>query len=449
MANLLGPVLGGILASARKWRVMFAMNIPFATVAFILLFVAGPEEPGPAINRAKWGSMDWIGGLLSIVWVAPIVLALQEGGSEWGWGDAIIQMLLIGGGLLMAIFICYEFCYVTKRKTKIDPVFPVSLFRIVPIFWLMVNALFVGATFYGGITLLPSRFQIVNNLSAKDAGLYVLLMMMTVPMGAFTGAELSHRFIHGAQWVALAGSTMVLIGTVLLAFLAGGLAVPLISWFAQCHLGIGFGLLGAIALFIQKDNVSYYETAFAVSIYDMVRAMGGTIGVAICSSINHNNLRKEFTKVLPAADVESLMESNFGSITDLSPENQGLAREAYGHVFAYQFRAIAIAAGINVLVAMTMVWTRYFVGFSLERRGDGPYQHWRQEDKGNEEDGTVENGAVDNDPSENVATGNDIGEDDVGENNAGVVDQKRSSPRSPAPKLPRLNGFENISMRDV
>lgn len=438
MANLLGPILGGILASAGKWRVMFGMNIPFATVALALLFMAGPEEPGPFFKRSQWRSMDRIGGLMSIVWVAPIVLALQEGGAEWPWDSTIIKGLLIGGGSFVVIFIWYEVFYLTKRSGKTNPVFPGSLFRFAPIFWLMINAVFIGATFYGAIIILPSRLQIVNGMSAKSAGLHLLVMMMTVPMGALSGAELSHRFVYGAQWVALLGSIMVLVGTVLLTFLPSGLEVPLSFWFAQCHLGIGFGFLGAIALFVQKDNVSYRELGVAISIYDMARAMGGTIGVAICSAIAHKNLRNEFAKVLPADEVESLLQSNFGSISSLSLNNQRLAREAYGYVFGYEFYAMAVAAGVNVLVAVAMVWTRYFVGFSLRKRGDGPCQCWREEEKGDVAVVPV---------AESFVSGNVAEEDD-----ADVVHQKRSSsierPRSPTP-VPTLPGldFEDISMR--
>ncbi|QDS72167.1 hypothetical protein FKW77_004611 [Venturia effusa] len=464
VANVLGPALGGVLASAGKWRLMFTMNVPIATLAFVLLLVAGPEKPGPIIDRAKWRSMDWIGGLLSIICIAPMVLALQEGGAEWAWDSAVSQGLLVFGGLCMLMFIWYEIFCLPKRKSLIDPVLPSSMFRVAPIFWLLVNALFIGLTFYGGLTLLPSRLQIVNDLSAGSAGLHLLVMTMTLPLGAFTGAEFSQRFVHGAQWSALAGTTMVLIGTILLVFLPGGLEIPLSAWVAQCHLGIGFGILGAIALFVQKDNVGYNELTSATSIYDMIRAMGGTIGVAICSAISHRSIRNEFTKVLPANDVQSLLASNFGSITELSRDNQRRAREAYGHVFGYQFQALAIAAGFNVLVAMVMVWTRYFVGLSLTRRGDSPYQHWRKEVKEtnedeHEEDAISEDIEADSHAGANYAARNlhesedDAGANDAGEQRADVTRQGRlpstGQRKSSAPTLPRLSRFENRSMENV
>lgn len=416
-ANLLGPILGGILASAGKWRVMFGMNIPLASLAFVLLFVAVPEEPGPIVNRAKLRRMDWIGGLLSVLFAAPIVLALQEGGEHWAWDSVVIKGFTISGGLMLSFFIVYEAFVVVKRK--VDPVFPCSIFRIAPVFWLMLNALLIGATFYGAIILLPSRFQIVNNMSARSAGQHLLLMTMTVPMGALTGSMLSNRSIYGAQWVALAGSIMVMIGIVLLGFLPGGEIIPLASWFAQVHLGIGFGLLGAIALFIQKDNIAYGQIASCIGIYDMIRAMGGTIGVAICSAITHAHLKIELAKVLPA-DKVSILVSDFLAVSSLSLGEQRRARDAYGSVFSYQFRAIAVAAGLNVIVAMIMVWSRYFVGFSVEKRGDGAHQSWREQGKRQKEDVVKPEASL---PFER--------------------------PRSPAPTLPRLDKFGDISLRDV
>jgi hypothetical protein len=207
-------------------------------------------------------------------------------------------------------------------------------------------------------------------------------MTMTVPMGALTGAELSHRYIYGAQWVALAGSIMVFIGTILLGFLTGGEKIPLTSWFAQVHLGIGFGLLGAIALFIQKDNIPYEQIAPSIGIYDMVRAIGGTIGVAICSAITHANLKYELDRVLPLDKVQTLLE-DFSSVQLLSAEDQRQAQDAYSRVFGYQFYALGIVAGANVVVAIIMIWARYFKnGFPLKRRGDAEHQSWREREAG-------------------------------------------------------------------
>jgi hypothetical protein len=115
---------------------MFGMNIPLSTLAFVLLFVAGPEEPGPIINRNQLRRMDWLGGALSIGWAAPLVLALQEGGDMWAWDSTIMKCLLISGGVGLLLFIAYEGFIVIKFK--VDPVLPCSIFRIVPVFWLMV-----------------------------------------------------------------------------------------------------------------------------------------------------------------------------------------------------------------------------------------------------------------------------------------------------------------------
>jgi MFS family permease len=138
VANLLGPVLGGLFATYGKWRMMFTMNVPLGTIAFVLLYVAAPEEPGPLFDKTRLRRMDWWGGLLSVGWAAPLVLALQEGGDAWAWDSRVMKILLVLGALLLLMFITYESLFVTKRKNKIDPVLPCSMFRVAPVFWLMM-----------------------------------------------------------------------------------------------------------------------------------------------------------------------------------------------------------------------------------------------------------------------------------------------------------------------
>jgi MFS family permease len=136
MANLLGPILGGAFANSGKWRLMFIMNIPLSTVAFVLLFMAGPDEPGSIINHRRLRRMDWLGAALSIGWAAPLVLALQEGGDLWTWDSAVMKWLLCSGGLGLLSFIVYEGFIVVKFEK--DPVMPCSIFRTAPVFWLMM-----------------------------------------------------------------------------------------------------------------------------------------------------------------------------------------------------------------------------------------------------------------------------------------------------------------------
>ncbi|MEX2389177.1 MAG: MFS transporter [Phycisphaeraceae bacterium] len=55
MATVAGPLLGGMLAEAGLWRMIFLLNVPLAVVALLCLHLMAPEQqaPAPAPAQAK------------------------------------------------------------------------------------------------------------------------------------------------------------------------------------------------------------------------------------------------------------------------------------------------------------------------------------------------------------------------------------------------------------
>lgn len=54
-----------------------------------------------------------------------LVYALQEAGGAFAWGSGPIIGTLVGSGVALLMFVLHEIW--VQRRTKIEPIFPVSL----------------------------------------------------------------------------------------------------------------------------------------------------------------------------------------------------------------------------------------------------------------------------------------------------------------------------------
>jgi MFS family permease len=122
LANLLGPVLGGVIVDNTTWRWIFFINGPIVATSLVLLLMSMPGLKDGISNRDRVRSFDVLGGILSVCWPVPLLFALQEGGAQYEWSSGVIIGTLTAGLVLFLIFGSYE-AWITYR-TKKDAIFP-------------------------------------------------------------------------------------------------------------------------------------------------------------------------------------------------------------------------------------------------------------------------------------------------------------------------------------
>ncbi|MCE0447983.1 MFS transporter [Streptomyces tricolor] len=121
IANVLGPVMGGLLTEADffglSWRPIFLINVPVGLAVILLGRRFIPESTAKKADR-----LDLTGVLLSILAIIMIVFPLSEGHvHHWPlWCFA----LLASGGLVLGAFVRQQ-----QRKQGNAPLLPLPLFR--------------------------------------------------------------------------------------------------------------------------------------------------------------------------------------------------------------------------------------------------------------------------------------------------------------------------------
>jgi MFS family permease len=109
MSATAGPLLGGVLTDRLSWRWCFYINLPlgFITIILITLFFENPRKStdAPLSWKQKAVRLDLLGTVVFVPSITSLLLALQWGGSKYGWGDVRIIVLLCISIVLLAAFI--------------------------------------------------------------------------------------------------------------------------------------------------------------------------------------------------------------------------------------------------------------------------------------------------------------------------------------------------------
>ncbi len=120
--SFMGLVLGGLLAPV-SWRLVFLVSVPFGVFGTIWAYWKLEERGERRPARIDWwGNATFALGLVLVL--ISITYGIQPyGGHSMGWTNPLVLAEMIGGLVLLAIFVVVEL-------RQEDPMFSLGLFRI-------------------------------------------------------------------------------------------------------------------------------------------------------------------------------------------------------------------------------------------------------------------------------------------------------------------------------
>lgn len=108
VASISAPLLGGVLTDKLSWRWCFWINLPLGAITLVVvgfLFENPRVTPNLALPlKAKLEKLDLLGTAIFVSSITALLLALQWGGSKYGWTNARIIVLLALFAALVGIF---------------------------------------------------------------------------------------------------------------------------------------------------------------------------------------------------------------------------------------------------------------------------------------------------------------------------------------------------------
>jgi len=327
LGPILGPVIGGIIVTNFSWRWIFFVNIPIGMVA---LYFAMKFLPGS--GRDKDHKLDILGFSFLAPGLALVVYGLSEVGNEGGFSARSVQISLVLGVLLIVAFIL-------RSLRAVEPLLDLRLFKRWNFSIATICIFLTGATLYGTMFLLPLYYQIVRGESPWMAGLLMAPQGIGAALVMRPAANLSDRY--GTRITVPIGMALLAIGTLAYTQVSGTTSYIFlaIALFVR-GIGLGFGMMPVFAA--SYRGLTHEEIPRATTATNIIRQVGGSIGVALFAVVLQQSISKQF----PGTDT-SLSTLSTGHLSNTVVDRLA---SAFGTSFWWSFGVCALA----VLPAMLL-----------------------------------------------------------------------------------------------
>nr|WSY56414.1 MFS transporter [Streptomyces sp. NBC_00886] len=264
-----GVLLGGALTSGPGWQWVFFVNVPVGVATLAALPAVLPRR-APRPSR-----LDIPGAALVTAGTAALIYGLVRAGDA-GWSDMTALLPLLGALVLYAGFAAAE------RASQV-PLMDLRMFTRRPVLagaflMLVATALLIGFFFLGSVYL-----QQLRGYGPFATGLLFLPVAVSTGVGAHLGSRLVGRI--GSRATAVAGLLLTATGTVPLAWLPadGNVYARLLPGLVVATFGIGVVFVTAITTALAL--VAPEEAGLASGVVNTFHEMGGSVGVAVLSTV--------------------------------------------------------------------------------------------------------------------------------------------------------------------
>jgi MFS family permease len=143
---IVAPLVGGALTNHYSWRSIFWFLLIYIAVTTPLVAFVIPESPYRVRQR-----LDWLGTLLIGFGLAGVLVYVSEG-SSWGWGSTDQLIYLLGGLVLIGVFVLWE------NSIK-NPLMELSLLREPSVAIVMAISVFATMALALPQLLIPYMFE--------------------------------------------------------------------------------------------------------------------------------------------------------------------------------------------------------------------------------------------------------------------------------------------------
>ncbi len=280
VAPIIGPTLGGWITDSYTWRWIFYINLPVGLLALFMtnLYI---EDP-PYLRHAFRGAIDSIGFGLMALWLGAMQLVLDKG-QEADWFEAswVCWVTALSAAAFMG--------FVARELLARDPIVQLRALNNRNFGIGTVITGLIGILLYGVGTFLPLFLQTVLGYSAMDSGLAVsprgLGSVVSMAIVGFLINRIDSRILLALGFAGF-GLTSLALSRINL-----GISMSAVVW-PNIINGFSGGFIFVPLTTLVMGRLRKEEMGNAAGIYNLVRNVGGSIGIAALTTAIVRGMQK-------------------------------------------------------------------------------------------------------------------------------------------------------------
>ncbi|MGF0115400.1 MDR family MFS transporter [Promicromonospora sp. Marseille-Q5078] len=306
VAQIGGPLLGGVLTDSIGWRWTFFVGVPFAIAAFIVLQKT-LHLPAMAKRVVK---IDYAGAVLIAVAVALLLLWVTFAGDQFAWASWQTAAM-VGGAVLALVAVGFV------ERAAAEPIIPLHLFKNRTFVLAVIGSASVGVAMFGTAVFLSQYFQLARGKTPTESGLLTIPMVVgTMLAGVVLGRIISNT---GRYKAIMVGGAVVLSASLFgLSTIEVDTSFVLISVYLF-GLGISVGALMQNLVLATQNTLDVHEMGSGTSGVAFFRSLGGAIGVSALGAVMAAQVKSDLVSGLAKLGVPAdALGSGTGAVPDLS-----------------------------------------------------------------------------------------------------------------------------------
>ncbi|KAF2151726.1 major facilitator superfamily protein [Myriangium duriaei CBS 260.36] len=355
IANFVGPILGGLFAEHFTWRWCFYISLPVGGASAVIIFVffrrseaVRPKETAPI--KDKLSQLDSVGTTLALASLIFFARALQIAGISQSWSSTQVIVLLIAFAVSISAFVLSQI-YLDDRAMMVK-----TLLKSRAIIAGMLFGFFLEGAFYTLLYALPIYFQVVQDVSATEAGIRVLPFLISCGIGSFAAGMIVSRTGHYMPLVLWASSGGC-VGTGLLHMLGDNPSSASYIVY-QILAGLAYGTGLPLAIIIGQAGCSAEDIPAATAMLLFTFCFGSSLALAAAQSILDNVL----IHVLRGdnrVDARAVIKAGAGNFRSaFPPDVVPTIVDAYLSGMRGVYVMIIALAGVATLATMVYKWEK-------------------------------------------------------------------------------------------
>jgi DHA2 family multidrug resistance protein len=274
-APAIGPTIGGLITDIYNWRYIFFLNLVPGAIMLPALIWGLEKSP---MQLHKFGEGDWVGVVTIAIGLGALQIVLEEGNKDDWFGSPFIFRTSVISAVALAAFFFFEL------RSK-NPLVNLLLFKERNFAFVSISNSLLGFVLYSAIYLIPLYLSQSHGYSARQSGAVLawvgLPQLLIIPFMPALMKRFDVRYLLVFGFIVFAFSSFMNLN------LGPDDSGPQLL-IPDLVRALGQATIFPVITLIATAGIPAKDTSSASSLFNMMRNLGGAIGIAVTQTFVTN-----------------------------------------------------------------------------------------------------------------------------------------------------------------